>query len=102
MSTRIHDKYGKDLMRAVVGDGFVDSGDAVRVLYRGGTSAAIDGVVNGCCAVEIESRVAKQVRGALVELLCHPLTKKLLVLIPEHMNNPEGTADTAKKFLTDS
>jgi hypothetical protein len=87
-------------MKAIVGDKFVDSGDLVRVQYQGGISAAIDGVVNDCCAIEIESRVAKQVRGALVDLLCHPLTKKLLVLIPEHMNNPEGTAEHCKDILS--
>jgi len=98
MSTRIHDKYGKKLMRTIEGNKFVYSGDAVKVQYRG-VSATIDGIVNGCCAVEIESRVEKQVRGAVVDLLCHPLTKKLLILIPEHMNNPEGTAEMAIDIL---
>jgi hypothetical protein len=99
MNMRIHEKYGKALMKAVAGDGFVDSGDVVRVRYRGGISANIDGVLNGCCAVEIESRVEKQVRGAVIDLLCHPLAKKLLVLIPEHMNNPEGTAEMSREIL---
>jgi hypothetical protein len=55
--------------------------------------------VKDCCAIEIESRVAKQVRGALIDLLYHPLTKKLLILIPVHMNNPEGTAEHCREIL---
>lgn len=39
-------------------------------------------------AVEIESRVSKQVRGALLDLVCHPYPKKLLLLLPVHMNAP--------------
>lgn len=99
MSRQIHDKYGKRLIRTIAGSKFVDSGELVRVQYRGGISATIDGVIKDCCAIEIESRVAKQVRGALVDLLTHPLTKKLLMLIPAHMNDPEGTAEHCRGIL---
>jgi hypothetical protein len=33
-------------------------------------------------AVEVEARNAKQVRGAIMDLLLHPCPKKLLILIP--------------------
>jgi len=99
MSSQIHDRYGKRLVQAIAGGKFVDSGDLVRIQYGGGMSANIDGVVKDCCAIEIESRVAKQVRGALLDLLCHPLSKKLLVLIPVHMNDPEATAEHCKEIL---
>lgn len=91
MSTQIHDSYGKRLLKAVVGDRFVLRGRETKVDFRGVTGS-IDGVVKECCAVEIESRVAKQVRGALVDLLEHRLSKKLLVLIPAHMHDAEATA----------
>lgn len=99
MSRQIHDKYGKRLIRTIAGSKFIDSGDLVRIQYQGDISATIDGVIKGCCAIEIESRVAKQVRGALVDLLTHPLTKKLLILIPAHMNDPEGTAEHCREIL---
>lgn len=99
MSTQIHDKYGKKLIRAIIGDKFVESGDMVRVEYQGDISATIDGVITGCCAIEIESRVAQQVRGALLDLLYHPLNKKLLILIPAHMYDPEGTAEHCREIL---
>jgi hypothetical protein len=62
-------------------------------------SATIDGVIMDCCAVEIESRVAKQVRGALLDLLNHPLKRKLLILIPAHMYDPEATAEHCRLIL---
>jgi hypothetical protein len=99
MGQQIHDKYGKSLIRTIARSKFVDSGDLVRVQYQGGISATIDGVITGCCAIEIESRVAKQVRGALLDLLYHPLTKKLLILIPAHMSDPEGTAEHCREIL---
>lgn len=86
------------LFREIVGANF-DSGDSTRVLYEGGITAVIDGTINGDCAVEIESRVDKQIRGALIDLLCHSFPKKLLVLIPAHMNNPERTAIHCKEVL---
>jgi hypothetical protein len=42
--------------------------------------------------VELESRVSKQVRGAVLDLLCHSYPKKLLVLLPVHMSDVAVTA----------
>jgi hypothetical protein len=98
MSTQVHDSYGKRLLKAVVGERFVPRGRETRVDF-GGVTGSIDGVVKDCCAVEIESRVAKQVRGALVDLLEHHLSKKLLVLIPVHMYNAEAKAKHCKYIL---
>jgi hypothetical protein len=36
--------------------------------------------------VEIESRVSKQVRGAILDLYLHPNKKKLLIIINKHGN----------------
>jgi hypothetical protein len=96
---QVHDRYGKKLVNAAVGKRFVDSGDLVRFEYGGGVSATIDGVIRDCCAIEIESRVAKQVRGALLDLLNHPLKRKLLILIPAHMYDPEATAEHCRLIL---
>jgi hypothetical protein len=96
---QIHDKYGKSLFEKVAGCTFVDHGNSVKVQYVGGITASIDGTVNNECAVEIESRVDKQIRGAVLDLLCHPYPKKLLILLPVHMNNPEKTAIHCKWIL---
>jgi hypothetical protein len=87
----IHDKYGKDVMHMAAGQAF-DEYLGVNVDYGAGRGAKIDGVVNGTIAVEIDSRVSKQVRGAVLDLILHRFPKKLLVLIPAHMENITTTA----------
>jgi|GEM_PF-2045046 len=87
-----HDRYGKKLIKEIAGERLITRGSQIRVHYDGGVSASIDAVVEGTCAIEIESRVAKQIRGALVDLIFHELPNKLLIIIPVHMSNPEATA----------
>jgi len=100
MANRIcHDNYGKELLKKVAGCQFKSKGKSVKVCYSGYVSASIDGVINNCCAIEIESRVDKQVRGALLDLLEHPLSKKLLILIPAHMRDPQATAKHCEYIL---
>ena len=41
----------------------------------------------------------KQVRGAVLDLICHPFPKKLLVLLPVHMMNAEVTAEQCRNAL---
>ena len=82
-----HDDYGKLVMRRAAGAAFQDSGAVVSVPYGARGGATIDGVVGESVAVEIESRVLKQVRGAVLDLICHSYPKKLLVLLPVHMSN---------------
>ncbi len=95
----VHEDYGKSLLRKVAGVRFVDWRDEVVVPYEGGTSGRIDGVIEGGCAVEIESRVDKQIRGALLDLLMHPFNKKLLVIVPVHMHNPTNTRKQCEGIL---
>jgi len=82
-----HDDYGKLVMRRAAGPFFTDWGAPVEVDYGAGRPARIDGTVAGRIAVEIESRTSKQVRGAVLDLLFHRYTKKLLGLIPVHMSD---------------
>jgi hypothetical protein len=99
MTEQIHDNYGKELLRQIAGALFISSGDSVKVRYGGGVSASVDGIIDHCCAIEIESRVAKQIRGALLDLLEHPLSRKLLIIIPAHMYNPANTAKHCEYIL---
>lgn len=94
----VHEDYGKRLLRQLLGNGFTDWGQDVEVAYQGGITARIDGVVKDC-AIEIESRTDKQIRGSLVDLLFHPLPKKLLIIIPANMPNPEATVRHCKAIL---
>jgi hypothetical protein len=87
-----HDQYGKAVLKAAFPDEF-DS-RPLRVHFdetlKDAGTATIDGRIGEDIAVEIESRVSKQVRGALVDLAFHPYRKKLMVLIPAHGNRFTG------------
>ena len=94
-----HDDYGKRILRESAGEAFDPYGSSVEVDYGAGMPARIDGTVAGEVAVEIESRTAKQVRGAVLDLLCHAYPKKLLLILPVHMSNAETTAHQCRTAL---
>lgn len=100
-----HDIYGKALLESVAGDAYVSFGPPVEVEYGAGLPARIDGAVDNCIAVEIESRTSKQVRGAVLDLIVHNYKKKLLILLPVHMSNPKIAAEQCcfalSKFIKD-
>ncbi len=82
----IHDDYGKDLFHELLGDRWSPD-DFRRSVEQAGVRADLDGVIKAKdgrsveCAVEIDARVYKQIRGAMVDLALHPAPKKLLVII---------------------
>ena len=94
-----HDAYGKHVMQAAAGDAFTESGLQAAVSFGGNGQAHVDGIVGSEIVVEIESRVAKQVRGAVLDLILHIYPKKLLVLIPVHMHDVEKTAAQCRYIL---
>ena len=82
LKTNYHDKYGKEVVKKAVGSYFSSSGPSSFVTYKA-ERARIDGTVSSFIAVEIEAKAyAKQVRGAVLDLICHSYPKKLLVLLP--------------------
>lgn len=94
-----HDDYGKRILRESAGAAFDTYGPSVEVDYGAGKPARIDGTVAGKVAVEVDSRVAKQVRGAVLDLLCHAYPKKLLLILPVHMSNADTTAHQCRSAL---
>jgi hypothetical protein len=95
----MHDKYGKRTLKGAAGPAYAASTPSVRADYGLGRYANVDGTVGSQIAVEIESRVSKQVRGAVVDLVLHSYPKKLLILLPVHMNNPERTVAQCEHIL---
>ncbi len=94
------DDTGKKLLRAAVGPLFTSDGPSVTFSFGAGAGTArIDGTVAGRVAVEIESRVPKQVRGALLDLILHPYPCKLLVLLPVYTGNVDTTVRQAMVIL---
>ncbi len=87
-----HDAYGKALFQRLLGDRFTSSGPDREVRLAKGY-VKLDGCIDSVCAVEIESRTPKQVRGAIVNLLLHPAKKKLLVLVPMYTGDATSLAE---------
>ena len=94
-----HDEYGKHVMHNAAGPLFVDWGSGVEIDYGSGHAARIDGTVGTTIAVEIESRVSKQIRGAVLDLICHRHPKKLLVILPVHMSDAEVAAQQCRNIM---
>jgi len=82
---QIHDKYGKKVLKKAFNNSYDDKPDKEPFGNHGG-SMKIDGTIGNDIAVEVESRASKQVRGASVDIICHPFPKKLVVLIGKYGN----------------
>jgi len=95
----VHDDYGKRVMRAAAGESYKDWVESVQVEFGCGHCARIDGTVAHNVAVEIESRVSKQIRGAVLDLICHPYPKKLLALLPVHMSDAQIAAAQCRHIM---
>lgn len=98
--TSTHDLYGKRVIEAAAGHQFNGTRKACRVDYGGPlhTGGFIDGTAAGMIAIEVESRVPKQIRGAVLDLLCHSYPKKLLVIIRAHPPKPKLTSSQCKCY----
>ena len=93
-----HDAYGKEILRKVTNGTLNQDGSALEIDYGTRFPARIDGTAGGYIAIEVESRTAKQVRGAVLDLICHPYPKKLLILLPVHMSNPVEIAEQCRNI----
>lgn len=88
-----HDAYGKRVLRNacdLAGDSVAWTGSRREICD--GVTCDIDAVLESGIAVEIESRVNKQIRGALLDLILHPCQNKLMILIPAHMGDVSRSA----------
>ena len=98
----LHDHYVKELLENILGSNYRTEKDYTYVKYAE-SSAQIDGVITfpeDEIAVEIESRTAKQVRGSILDLFFHRARKKLLIIVPEHMHNPQALKKDAEYILS--
>jgi hypothetical protein len=82
-----HDAHGKELFQGLLGKRWCSWLDPGRCFDMNGVRADLDGIIRSEdqgsieCAVEIEARTYKQIRGAIVDLAWHPAPKKLLVVM---------------------
>ena len=98
-----HDQYGKQILRRATKGAIELSGPSVEIDYGTSSPAQIDGAYMGRIAIEVESRTGKQVRGAILDLLCHPFPKKLLVCMPLYMSRsvPEQCRNILSEFVSE-
>ncbi len=82
-----HAEYAKRILTELLGKRFCTWFEATRCYDLGGVKADLDGLIRSedlstvQCAVEVEARNYKQIRGAIVDLAWHPAPKKLLVVL---------------------
>lgn len=95
----LHDDYGKLVLQQAAGDNVERYGRSLEIDYGAGGPARIDGTVSGKVAVEVESRTPKQVRGAVLDLLCHEYSKKLLLILPVQKSNHDDMATQCRNAL---
>jgi hypothetical protein len=94
----VHDGYGKRvLLKATNGAASIFRTPAHAVNYGAG-QAQIDVVVEDI-AVEIAASTGKQVRASVLDLICHPYQKKLLVLMPSVSQMTSGTAQQCDNII---
>ena len=98
-----HDRYGKQLLAAILGKRWVTRFDDRKSVEMAGVRADLDGIIltenlsELDCAVEIEATVYTQARSALLNLALHPAPKKLFVVILAQ--SQMGTKETAARHF---
>jgi hypothetical protein len=95
----VHGQYGKRVMFAAFGAAWTDWGPSVEISYGAGRPAQVDGTIGRTIAVEIESCVDKQIRGSLLDLICHPFPKKLLILQDVNMHDVTTSTNQCRNIL---
>ena len=80
-----YDSYAKDVLRETFGERF-STGDVVFSFGPDAGTGEVDGTIDGKVAVEIGVGSPKQIRASVLDLILHPLSGKLLVLVdtPNH------------------
>lgn len=93
-------EYVKLVLTKIAGSGFISTGPSIRVDFKRGGRVRVFGTIGSCVAVGVESRGSKQVRGAVVDLICHPYRKKLLILVSRYLRNPTTLARQCESIMT--
>lgn len=90
--------YGREVLAIATGNTASHDSDAGRIDYGAGWQVELAGVV-GDVVVEFEHRDGKPVRGAVLDLICHPCPRKLLVLIPANIGKIDVAAAQCRNIF---
>ena len=81
-----YEAYAIEVFEATFGDRF-DTSDVIFSIGLEAGTGEVDGIIDGRIAVEIGVGSPKQIRASVLDLILHPLPKRLLVLVdtPSHL-----------------
>lgn len=92
-------EYGKRVLQEATEGLARLYGPSVEVNYGGSLPVRIAATV-GDIAVEVGVGVSRLLRGALLDLICHPNSKKLLLLVPDQLINSSTAAEHCGNILS--
>jgi hypothetical protein len=93
-----HHDYGKWVLHEATEGRATFHGLSLEIDYGTLQPAPIDATV-GDIAVDIEAGAARQVRGAVLDLICHAYPKKLLVLLPNQITSRGIIAEQCRSIF---
>ena len=99
-SPRIHEEYGRQILSMVAGATFDALGEDTLIDYGAGRRSQVTGVIDGSIVVKVESGTPKEIRNGVLDLICHRLPKKFLIIIPVHTSNPEIAATQCQNIMS--
>ena len=93
-----YDDYAKRVLRETFGKRF-NTSDVVFSFGPDAGTGEVDGIIDGKVAVEIGVGSPKQIRASVLDLILHPLSGKLLVLVDTPGHSTERSVVQAATIL---
>ena len=91
-------EYGKQVINEATEGLARFYGGSVEVSFGAGMPVHVAAAV-GDIAVEIGAGASRALRGTVLDLICHPSAKKLLLLVPDQLVNTAATAEQCRNIL---
>jgi hypothetical protein len=91
-------EYGQQVLQAATEGRAALYGPSVEIDYGAGLPAHVFATV-GNIVIDIESKVEKQLRGAVLDLLFHSYPKKLLILVTDQTTIREVAAEQCRHIM---
>ena len=81
-----YQRYAEQVLADAFGERWDTNSDTVFSFGKDAGTGEVDGTIDGNIAVEIGVGSPKQIRASVLDLMLHPLPKKMLVLVdtPSH------------------
>ena len=97
---KMHEEYGRQILSKVAGATFDALSEDTLIDYGAGRRSQVTGVIDGTIVAKVESGTPKEIRSGVLDLICHRLPKKLLVIFPVHTINTKIAAAQCENILS--